>query len=251
LVAERWILAALRNRTFFSLVDLNEAIGELLDKLNSRKFKQIDTTRADLFERLDAPALKPLPGSRYEFCEWAKARVNIDYHIAVDKHFYSVPYQLVGEQVEVKMTATFIEVLYKNRRVASHIRSYVAGGFTPNPEHRPKAHQQHLEWTPSRIISWAGSTGPNTAALVARIMEMKPHPEMGYRSCLGIIRLADRFTVERVEAAAERALRCNAISYKSVESILKKGLGKISLQETPEYVPVSHANIRGKDYYKN
>lgn len=172
LVAERWILAALRNRTFFSLTEINEAIAKLLDKLNSRKFKQIDSTRAELFAKLDLPALKPLPESRYQFAEWARAKVNIDYHIAVDKHFYSVPYQLVGEQVEVKMTATFIEILHKGRRIASHIRSYVAGGFTVNRDHRPKSHQKYLEWTPSRIISWAGSKGPNIGALVAKILEM-------------------------------------------------------------------------------
>lgn len=251
LLAERWILAALRNRTFFSLTEINEAIGELLDKLNSRKFKQINATREDLFAKLDAPALKPLPMSRYQFAEWAKAKVNIDYHIAVAKHFYSVPYQLVGENVEVKMTAAFVEILYKNRRVASHIRSYVEGGFTTDPAHRPKSHQKYLEWTPSRIISWAGSKGPNIAALVARILEIRQHPEMGYRSCLGIIRLADKFSVERVEAASERALRCNAISYTSVKSILNKGLDKLPLKDIPEYVPTSHANIRGKEYYTN
>lgn len=251
LVAERWILAALRNRTFFSLTELNEAIGALLDRLNSRKFKQIDATREDLFAKLDAPALAPLPTNRYQFAQWAKAKVNIDYHIAVAKHFYSVPYQLVGEQVEVKISATFVEILYKNRRAASHIRGYVEGGFTTNPDHRPKSHQKYLEWTPSRIISWAASKGPNIAALVAKILEIRPHPEMGYRSCLGIIRLADKFTIERVEAAAERALCCNAVSYTSVKSILRKGLDKLPLGETPEYSPVSHANIRGKEYYTN
>ena len=249
LLVERWILAALRNRTFFSLTELNESISELLDKLNSRKFKQIDATREELFAKLDAPALAPLPSSRYQFCEWAKAKVNIDYHISVDKHFYSVPYQLVGEQLEIKMSATFIEILHKRRRVASHVRSYVQGGFTTNPDHRPKAHQKYLEWTPSRIISWAASKGPNIAALVAKILEMKPHPEMGYRSCLGIIRLADQFNVERVEAASKRALHCNAISYTSVKSILKKGLDNLPLAETPEYIPISHSNIRGKNYY--
>lgn len=187
--------------------------------------------------------------NQYQFAEWAKAKVNIDYHISVAKHFYSVPHQLVGKNVEVKMIATFVEILHENQRVASHIRSYIEGGFTTNPGHRPKSHQKYLEWMPSRIISWAGSKGPNIAALVAKILESRPHPEMGYRSCLGIIRLADRFTVERVEAASERALRCNAISYTSVKSILKKGLDKLPLRETPEYVPVSHTNIRGKEYY--
>jgi transposase len=149
------------------------------------------------------------------------------------------------------MTFMTIEVLHNNQRVASHIRSYIEGGFTTNPDHRPMSHQKYLAWTPSRIISWAGSRGPNTAALVSIILEKKQHPEMGYRSCLGIIRLADKFTPERVEAACARALRCNAASYTSVKSILKKGLDKLPLKDTPEYVPVSHANIRGKDYYNN
>ncbi len=249
LVAQRWIVAALRNRTFFSLVELNEAIGELLDRLKLRKFKAINSTRSELFEKLDAPALKPLPASRYQFAEWSTAKVNIDYHIAVDKHFYSVPYQLVGAQLDVRLSATTIEVLHQNRRVATHIRSYVQGDFTTDPTHRPKSHQKYLEWTPSRIISWAASKGPSIADLVTRILETKPHPEQGYRSCLGIIRLADKFSNDRVEAAAQRALRCNAISYMSVKSILQKGLDRLPIKETPEYLPVEHANIRGKDYY--
>jgi transposase len=249
LVAERWILAALRNRTFFSLTELNEAIAELLDKLNTRKFKAIDSTRCELFEKLDAPALRPLPTSRYQFAEWRTAKVNIDYHISVDKHFYSVPYQLVGKQLDIRLSATTIEVLHQNRRVATHIRSYIQGAFTTDPAHRPKSHQKYLEWTPSRIISWAASKGPGIAALVTKILETKPHPEMGYRACLGIIRLADKFSSERVEAAATRALRANAISYTSVKSILEKGLDRLPLKQTPEYVPVKHSNIRGKDYY--
>ena len=249
LVAERWIIAALRNRTFFSLVEINEAIGELLDRLNSRKFKAINSTRSELFEKLDRPALRTLPASRYQFAEWKTAKVNIDYHISVAKHFYSVPYQLVGKQLDIRLSAMTIEVLHQNRRVATHIRSYVEGAFTTDATHRPKSHQQYLEWTPSRIISWAGSKGPNIAALVARILETKPHPEMGYRSCLGLIRLADKFGTERVEAAATRALHCNAISYMSVQSILKKGLDRLPLRQAPEYAPVEHANIRGKEYY--
>ena len=249
LVAERWIIAALRNQMFFSLTEINEAIGELLERLNSRKFKAINSTRSELFEKLDMPALRTLPASRYCFAEWKTAKVNIDYHISVAKHFYSVPYQLVGKQLDIRLSATTIEVLHQNRRVATHIRSYAEGSFTTDPTHRPKSHQQYLEWTPSRIISWAASKGPNIAALVARILETKPHPEMGYRSCLGLIRLADKFGTERVEAAATRALHCNAISYMSVQSILKKGLDRLPIKNAPEYAPVEHANIRGKDYY--
>jgi transposase len=250
-VVERWILAALRNRVFFSLGEINDAIAQLLDRLNSRKFKNIDSTRDDLFVRLDKPALAPLPLDRYHYAEWRSAKVNIDYHVVIDKHYYSVPYQLVGQQLDLRVTATTVEILFKARRVASHIRSYTQGGFTTTDEHRPKSHQKYLEWTPSRIISWAARKGPSTAALVARILEKRPHPEQGYRSCLGIIRLADTFSDERVEAASARALRCNAIGYQSVKSILEKGLDRLPLKETPAYTPAQHANIRGADYYRN
>jgi len=178
LLVERWILAALRNRTFFSVRELNRAIAGLLERLNSRKFKRMNSTRRELFESLDKPAMRPLPPTRYEFLEWRTAKVGIDYYIVADKHFYSVPYQLVGEQVDVRLSQFTVEILYKNRRVASHIRSFVEGGYTTNSEHRPKSHQAHLEWTPSRIISWAQKTGPATAALVERIMRSRPHPEM-------------------------------------------------------------------------
>ena len=250
-VVERWILAALRNRVFYSLADINEAISGLLDKLNSRKFKRIDSTRDELFEKLDKPALAPLPQDRYQYAEWRSAKVNIDYHVAVDKHFYSVPNQFVGQQLDIRLTGTTVEVLHKGRRVAGHPRSYVAGGFSTTDEHRPKSHQKYLEWSPSRIISWAARKGPSTAALVARILQNRPHPEQGYRSCLGIIRLADKFSDERVEAASARALRCNAISYQSVKSILEKGLDRLPLKEGPAYTPPEHANIRGADYYRN
>lgn len=246
---ETTILAALRNRTFFSLAEINEAIWELVDKLNSRKFKRIDATRAELFEQLDKPALLSLPPTRYYFGEWKTAKVAIDHHIALDKHFYSVPFQFTAARVEARLTATTVEIFHKNRRIATHIRSYKHGGFTTIEDHRPPKHQKHLEWTPARITSWAATKGHGIAELVRRIIESRRHPEQAYRSCLGIIRLADKFTSERVEAAAVRALRCNAISYTSVKSILDKGLDKLPLKDIPEYKPIEHANIRGRDYY--
>lgn len=252
LVVERWILAALRNRTFFSLAEINEAIGELLGRLNTRKFKSVNTTREQLFETLDAPALAPLPATRYTFAEWRSAKVNIDYHISVAKHLYSVPYQLIGEQLDIRMTSTTVEVFYKHRRVASHIRSCREGGVTTKDSHMPDSHRRYLEWTPSRIINWAKRTGPATAALVEKIMQMKPHPEMGFRSCLGIIRLGKDFGTHRLEAACERALRARAYSYKSVKSILASGLDKTPTKEKPGQLTLGqHANIRGADYYRN
>jgi transposase len=251
LVAERWILAALRNHTFFSVAELNEAIAQKLPALNNRRFKKLDTSRKRLFDTLDKPALKALPALRYEYAEWKKARVNIDYHIEIDRHYYSVPYQLVREQVDVRLTSTTVEVLFKNRRVASHKRNYRQGGFTTLREHMPKSHQRYLDWTPSRIISWAGHNGPKTKKLITRILDSRPHPEQGFRSCLGIMRLGKRYTPERLEAACERALIIKAFSYKSVESILKRGLDQQSLilEQAEHATPLTHNNIRGNDYY--
>jgi transposase len=250
-VAERWIVAALRHRKFFSLEELNQAIRELLAKLNHRPFRKKEGTRASVWESVDRPALKPLPTEPFDLSQWSRARVNIDYHVSFDGNFYSVPYNLVHELVEIRSTPTTVEILHKGVRVASHPRGRGDGRAITNVEHRPKSHQKYLEWTPSRIISWAGRCGPSTAALVARILESRPHPEQGYRSCLGIIRLADKFSDERVEAASARALRCNAMSYSSVKSILEKGLDRLPLKETPAYTPPQHANIHGADYYRN
>jgi transposase len=233
LVVERWIIAALRNRAFFTLQELNAAI------------------RRELFERLDRPALKALPAQRYEFLEWKTAKVGIDYHVSVERHFYSVPYQLVGERVELRLSSQTVEILYKHRRVASHLRSRQPGGFTSNPAHRPKSHQRYLEWTPSRIIRWAKQTGPHTAALVERILASKPHPEMGYRSCLGIIRLGKQYSPTRLEAASSRALRLNTFSYQSVKSILAHGLDRTPLPAPPRPLPrPEHENLRGPTYYQ-
>jgi len=251
LVAERWILAALRNHTFFSIEELNKAIAEKLQELNSRKFKKMDGSRRSLYETIDRPALKALPSIPYVYAECKKARVNIDYHVEIDAHYYSVPYQLVKEQVEVWLTATTVEILFKNRRVASHARSYEKYKYTTLTEHMPKAHQKYLEWTPSRILDWAGKNGPNTRNLATCIMEARKHPEQGFRSCLGIMRLVKQYSDERVEAACGRALILKAYSCKSVESILKANLDK---QELPEASvtekPIIHYNIRGREYYQ-
>jgi transposase len=252
LVAERWILAALRNHTFFSLSELNEAIADKLRELNSRKFQKLDTTRKELYESIDKPALKALPARRYEYAEWKKARVNIDYHIEIDRHYYSVPYQLVRKQLDVRLTNSTVEVLFKNKRVASHKRSYRQGGFTTLREHMPKSHQKYLYWTPSRIIKWAGKNGPNTQKLITLILESRVHPEQGFRSSLGIMRLAKRYCPKRLENACVRALAIKAYSYKSVESILKNGLDQQPLlfDQIKESHPPTHDNIRGKHYYR-
>lgn len=251
LVAERWILAPLRNHTFFSIGELNRAINKKLDELNHRPFKKLATTRWKLYENIDKPALQPLPTQRYEYSEWKKARVNIDYHVEVDRHYYSVPYQFAREQVDVRFTATTVEFLFKNRRIACHKRSYVPGGFTTLKEHMPKSHQRYLEWTPSRIIKWAGKNGPNTKKLVTRVMENRPHPEQGFRSAMGIMSLVKHYSPERLEKACTRALAIAGYSCKSVKSILKNGLDyqPLLFEQTKETTSTVHCNIRGKHYY--
>jgi len=231
---------------------LNHAIAEKLKELNNRKFQKLPTTRRKLFEELDKPSLKTLPDNRYEYALWKKATVNIDYHIEVDRHYYSVPYQLVRKKVDLRLTSRTVEVLYKNRRVTSHLRNYHKGGFTTLAEHMPEKHKKYLEWTPSRIIKWAGEAGPNTKKMITEILDSRQHPQQGYRSCLGIMRLGKRYSPERLEAACSRALVIRSYSYKSVESILKRGLDRQPLlTEQPQRKahPVTHVNIRGKQYY--
>jgi transposase len=252
LIAERWILAALRNHTFFGIGQLNEAIRAQLRLINTRPFKKLPTNRLQLFETIDKPALKPLPLHPFQYAQWKKATVNIDYHVEVHRHFYSVPYPLARQKVDVRLTETTLEVLFKNRRVASHKRSYEPGGFTTLEAHMPKSHLRYLQWTPSRVIGWAGKTGPHTEKLVTRILESRPHPEQGFRSALGIVRLSQHYTPERVEKACRRALCIGSYSYKSVKSILKNGLDQQPLlfEHPPaQDPPPLHSNIRGKHYY--
>ena len=249
-VAQRWIVAALRNRKFFSLEELNAAIRELLDKLNHRAFRKKDGTRSTVWEALDKPALKPLPMEPFDLSEWSRARVNIDYHVKFDSNLYSVPYNLVHELVEIRSTPTTVEILHKGTRIASHLRSRGRGQAITNEEHRPKSHRAHLEWTPSRMVHWAETIGPHTARLFERIMNDKPHPEMGYRGCLGIIRLAEKYSAQRVEAASERALLTGACRYKSVESILRNSLDQTPPSSPPPASTPPHNNIRGSEYFE-
>jgi transposase len=251
LLVERWILAALRKHTFFSLQELNAAIRELVVRLNNRRFRRIPATRAQLYEQIDKPALRPLPPERYPFVAWKTAKVGIDYHVEVDRHYYSVPYQLVGERVDVRIGLDVIEVLHGNRRVASHARSFRIGGYTTDPAHRPAAHQRYLEWSPSRLIAWAKQTGPATAELVEAILQTRPHPEQGYRSCLGIMRLSRRYGADRLEAACRRALDIRALSYKSVKSILSAGLDRMPRRRTIQMPTAVHENVRGSRYYED
>jgi len=251
LVAERWILAALRHRTFFSLTEANQAIRERLVWLNNRPFRKLDGSRASLFEAIDRPALRPLPARPYEFAVWKLATVNIDYHVEVERHYYSVPYALVGEHCDVRCSASTIEIFHRGRRVASHLRSAAHGRHTTEPAHMPESHRRYAEWTPGRIVRWAEQTGPATAALAQGILASRPHPEQGFRSCLGILRLGRRYGAERLEAACARALAVHGFSYRSVESILRTGLDRSPLPgATPDAPARQHENVRGPGYYE-
>jgi len=252
LVAQRWILAVLRHRTFYSLAELNTAIRQCLEHLNTRTMRRAAKSRREMFEAIDRPSALPLPQRAYEYAEWGKAKVNIDYHIEVDHHYYSVPFRLLRERLDVRMTATTIEAFRKGERVAAHVRSCVRGGHTTLPEHMPLEHRNYAEWSPSRFIRWAGKIGAATAELVERILAARTYPEQGYRSCLGIMRLGQHYEPERVEAAAQRALTYNTCSYRSMRAILAAGLDRQpnTVGEQPRQISLPlHSNIRGRDYY--
>jgi transposase len=250
-VVERWILARLRHETFFSLAALNARIAELLTDLNARPMRLYRASRRELFERLDRPVLRPLPAEAFVYGEWTKARVNVDYHVELHGHYYSVPYALVHEVVDVRASVSTVEIFHRGQRVGAHARSDARGRHTTEAAHMPKAHQQHLEWTPSRIIGWAETIGPHTAALVEAILADRPHPEQGYRSCLGILRLAKRYSPARLEAACARAGSVAARSYRHVDSILKHGLDRVVLPPAAPALalPLAHDHVRGPQYY--
>ncbi len=249
-VVQRWILAALRNVTFFGLAQMNTAILQLLEQLNNRTTRHLGASRRELFERLDRPALRALPVKRYEMAEYKTCTVNIDYHVEVDHNYYSVPHQLQRERVEARYTATTVEILYKSTRIASHRRLTGRRRHATLTEHMPASHRAHAEWTPSRIIAWAGKTGPATAHLATAILKNRPHPEQGYRSCLGLMRLGQRHGAERLEAACRRALHLKAYSYTSVKNILAAGLEHQPLDsDAVQFSLPTHDNLRGAAYY--
>ncbi len=252
LLVERWILAALRNRRFFSLVELNEAIAELLIRLNQRRFKRLPETRQSLFETLDRPVLRPLPPTHYEFADWCKVRPGLDYHVDIERHYYSVPCSLARRQLEARLTDRTVEVFHRGERVASHRRSSLPGRFTTVNEHMPPAHRHQAEWTPERIRRWAEKSGEETGTLIEAILLSRHHPQQGFRSCVGILRLAKRYGDDRLEAAAGRANAIGARSYRSVASILENGLDRHPLPGTdPEQLSLEHENVRGAAYYRS
>jgi len=250
LIAKRWILAVLRHRTFYTLAELNGVIGELLERLNSRALRKLKQSRHELFKLFDHPNALSLTEKPYEYAEWKVATVNIDYHVEVERHYYSVPFRLLREKLDLRLTAHTVEAFFKGERVLAHVRSYVPYGHTTLKEHMPPAHQKYLEWTPSRIVSWAEKIGPQTAALVQKIIESRTYPEQAYRSCLGILRLEKHYPKERLEKAAGRALKFSALSLRSLRNILSSGLDRLEDSKEPsDSLLPTHENIRGRHYY--
>ena len=250
-LVERWILARLRNCQFFSLAQLNAAIAQLLVELNTRAFKKLPGSRASAFQAIDRPALKALPNVPFEYAEWKKVRVHLDYHIEFAHHYYSVPHALVGKQLDARVSATTVELFHRGVRVASHIRSRSSGGFTTTPEHMPASHREYAKWTPERMRQWAATIGPATACVISAILAARRHPQQGFRSCLGVLRLGKHYGNDRLEAVCQRAHRLHITTFKSIESMLKNNLDRTALvdEDATSQLPLLHENIRGPEYY--
>lgn len=248
-VAQRWILARLRNRRFFTLTDLNGAIRHLVDELNMRVMRGYDASRADLFATLDRPHLQPLPEGPYEFARWKRCRVAPDYHVEADSSWYSVPFRLIRQEVDVRLCGPTVEIFHRGQRVASHARCRGRRSHVTLPEHMPSAHRRHAEWTPARMLAAAERLGPSVAAFCEAVMADRPHPEQGFRTCLGVLALARRYEAMRLDAACRRGLSIRARSVASIRSILQSGLDRAFLEEATEDRPLQHANIRGRRYY--
>jgi transposase len=252
LIVQRWIIAALRNHTFFNVAQANEAIREKLIDYNNKKMQLVDSSRSELFILLDKPALKPLPAIRYQYAEWSEPKVHIDYHILVDKHYYSVPYQYIGEKVSACRTSSMVEVFYKNQRIAVHKRVYYSKEPSTLKEHMPSHHKAYSEWSPDRFIRWAQKVGPNAGKVIENNLASRRHPEQAFKTCLGIMRLGKRYDDKRLESACKRALFINSVSYRSINNILEKGLDKKELPvaaSSPAHTMPIHDNIRGPENY--
>lgn len=249
-IVERFVLAKLRNQRFFSLAELNVAIRDCVSAINTKIMRKVGQSRVALLEAVDRPALGALPATAYAYAEWKRARVAPDYHVEVAGHYYSAPSKLIREIVEARITSATVEIFHKGQRVASHAFSPVRNRHTTIMEHMPSAHRRYAEWTPARMMGEAAKVGPATVALFEAIMKAKPHPEQGFRSCLGIIGLAKSYGPARLEAAARRGNDIGATSYGSIASILQNGLDKAFASEpTPDNPPIRHGNIRGPGYF--
>lgn len=249
LLAQRWILARLRHRRFFSLDELNWAIRPLLTQLNAHPFKKLPGSRQSVFETVDRPALKALPVTRYEFAEWKVVTAGIDYHVEITGHYYSVPYRYARLKLDARFTANTIEVFKQGERIASHLRSLATGRHTTLDAHLAPAHQKVAGWNSQRFLDWAAKIGPHTQAAIDHILRSRAHPQQGYRAALGVLRLAKTYGDDRLEAACDRAFRIHAVTWRSLDSILKNNLDRQPRKTAQATLPLDHANVRGADYY--
>lgn len=247
-IAQRWIVARIRNETFFSLETLNLRIAELLEELNARPMRSLgNVSRRDLFERVEREALMALPEDRFVVSEWKRATVNGDYHVSLFEHFYSVPYTLVRAEVESRVTATTVEIFHRGERVATHARSHVRFRFTTLPAHMPEAHRRHFAGGDA-VIAWGMTIGPMTEAMVRRILDANPIREHGWRSAKGLQRLAQKYPPARIEAACHHAMHFGARSYKPIEQLLKLGREQLPVSSSANE-PITHENVRGSKYF--
>ena len=248
-IATRWIIAKLRKRKFFSLAELNAAIAVEVAALNERVTRHLGASRKALFETIEKPALKTLPAEPYVYAEWKECKLGLDYHVEVEKHYYSAPHQLLRQELWVRMTARTVEVFHKGKRVASHLRNSSNRKHTTIPEHMPSSHRRYADWTPESLKRRAGEIGPKTSTLVEIVLRSRPHPEQGFRSCMGILRLAKTHGPNRLEAACARALEIGAHSFTSVKSILNNDLDRRRPAAATDGPAIVHANIRGPGYF--
>jgi transposase len=248
-VAQAYILGRLRHQTFFSLVEANRAIAGALERINGQVMRRLGVSRKELFEIIDRPAMRPLPASDYEFAVWQFARVNIDYHIEVDKFFYSVPHPLIHQQVDVRITRLTIEIFHRGKRVAAHQRRYAGRRHGTDEQHMPSAHRRYASWNPRRLQCWARTIGPTTESLIIAVLANRPHPEQGFRTCLGVLRLFRGIERARAEAVAAHALAIGAFNYRSIASILTNNLDRNQPASTSPTSVLQHLNLRGPGYF--
>jgi transposase len=247
--AQSYIIGRLRNVTFFSLAECNAAITVAVERMNGREMRRLGTSRRQLFEAIELPVMQTLPRDDFEYAEWHLARVGIDYHVEVQGFLYSVPHALIREQVDTRATARTIEVFHRGKRVAAHARRYGGPRHGTQPEHMPSAHRRYAEWTPERVRRQARAIGPNTEGLIIAVLARRPHPEQGFRTCLGVLRLFRGIDAARAERVSLRAVEIGALSYASVASILKHRLDRPASPQAADGTPLLHDNIRGSRYY--
>ncbi len=235
--------------TFFSLAECNAAIIAALEQLNGRPMRHLGVSRRALYEAIERPALRPLPATPYEYAEWRFARVGLDYHVEVKSFLYSVPHALLREQVDVRIAARTIEIFHRGKRIAAHARRYGGPRHGTDPEHMPSAHRRYADWTPERFRRQARAIGANTEGLISAILANRPHPEQGFRTCIGVLRLFRGLDPARAEAVSSRALDIGALTYKSIASILAHNLDRRPQARTADGEVIVHDNVRGPRYF--